>query len=420
MPAALSSMDPVDVFLLLKILVFLISCAVQYTAWRVFRASVLRTSRPFTRRIAATVFLIFNLPGVYIAVFSRFPVPLVSHYGFASAYVIWQCSGLILLTLAAVRRAAARSARRNPVRKGNPGQGLHSSQAGNRIDEGRRKFLVAGSAGLTIFTTAGAVGGVNDSEDFEITRTDIRMPDLPDALIGFTIAMIADLHAGPFMDFETLVRYVPVIQSAKPDMILLPGDFVMNRNEEVDPVCEVVRRLTAPFGVYGCLGNHDFFADPDFIARELSNAGVRMLRDEHFIIDPHGEKLALIGIDDVRRYHPFDKLFAQAVKGLDPSVPNILLCHKPYYLENAASWGVDFMVSGHTHGGQIVLARIFDVVITPAALISGYIDGLYTHDATRMYVTRGIGTVGIPLRINCPPEVSLFRLVRDTERPAIK
>ena len=88
----------------------------------------------------------------------------------------------------------------------------------------------------------------------------------------------------------------------------------------------------------------------------------------------------------------------------------MLLCHKPYYLEEAAELGLDLMVSGHTHGGQIVLARIFNTVITPAALISGYIEGLYRLDATQMYITRGIGTVGLPIRVNCPPEITVLTL----------
>ena len=137
-----------------------------------------------------------------------------------------------------------------------------------------------------------------------------------------------------------------------------------------------------------------------------------MLRNEHAVLDVDGAPLALIGLDDVRSGHPFDTLFRQAVKGLDARIPNVVLCHKPYYLEEASEWGVDLMVSGHTHGGQIVLARVFDTVITPAALISGYIEGLYKLDRTQLYVTRGIGTVGLPVRVNCPPEISILTLQR--------
>jgi len=268
-----------------------------------------------------------------------------------------------------------------------------------------------GVSGLTIISLSGPmVGKVSRDDDFEVVHKTVRINNLPKRVEGFRIAMISDIHSGPYMDKKDIDPYVTRMNKLKPDAIVLPGDFIQNRNEEVEAVADALQKLEAPYGVYGSTGNHDYFADADYVSKELGHAGVRMLRNEHIVLDVDGAPLALIGLDDVRSGHPFDNLFRSAVDGLDARIPNVVLCHKPYYLEEASEWGVDLMVSGHTHGGQIVIARVFDTVITPAALISGYIEGLYRLDGTQLYVTRGIGTVGIPVRINCPPEITVLTL----------
>ncbi|MFZ1728630.1 MAG: metallophosphoesterase [Bacteroidota bacterium] len=279
------------------------------------------------------------------------------------------------------------------------------------VDPGRRRFLKQGAAGLTVITFSNPLGNISSEQEFEVVHKTVKLPRLPQELRGLRVAMISDIHGGPYMSKADIDPYVARINALKPDVILLPGDFVQSRNEEVERVCDAFRKLEARYGVYGSTGNHDYFDDADYISNELAHAGVRMLRNEHAVIEIKGKELALIGLDDIRGGHPFEKLFRHAVEGLDARLPNIVLCHKPYYLDEAASFGAGLMVSGHTHGGQIVLARIFGTVITPAALISGYVEGLYRLDATQLYVTRGIGTVGLPIRINCPPEITLLTLV---------
>jgi predicted MPP superfamily phosphohydrolase len=279
------------------------------------------------------------------------------------------------------------------------------------VDTGRRAFLKKGASGLTIISlTTPSIGNISGSDEFEVVHKTVRMPGLPAKLRGLRLAMISDIHSGPYMSRDEMMPFVDRINRLKPDVVLIPGDFVDRDNEEAEPVCEALSKLKARYGVYGSTGNHDYFADADYVSNELQHAGVRMLRNEHALLDIRGEQLALIGLDDVRTGHPFDALFKQAVEGLHPGTPNIVLCHKPYYLEEASEWGVNLMVSGHTHGGQIVLARIFGTVITPATLLSGYVEGLYRLDHTQLYVTRGIGTVGLPVRINCPPEITVLTL----------
>ncbi len=279
------------------------------------------------------------------------------------------------------------------------------------VDHGRRDFLRFGAAGLTILTFTNPLGNFSGDDEFEVVYKTVKLPRLPKELKGFRVAMISDIHSGPFMSKADIESYVARINALKPDVVLLPGDFVQHRNEEIEPVCDAFAKLEARHGVFGSTGNHDYFADADYISKELEHAGVRMLRNEHVLIEMKGRELALVGLDDIGRGREFEPLFRRAVEGLDARLPNIVLCHKPYYFEDASAYGAGLMVSGHTHGGQIVLARIFGAVVTPASLISGYVEGLYHLDGTQLYVTRGIGTVGIPVRINCPPEITVLTLV---------
>lgn len=285
-----------------------------------------------------------------------------------------------------------------------------------RIDESRRRFVKQGAAGLALFSlsqataVANAFGNVSGDDDYEIVYKTVRIRNLPDELKGLRAVMISDIHAGP-MDKATMDRYVARVNRLKPDIVLIPGDFVHNSNEQAEPLCDALSKLESRHGVYGCTGNHDYIADVDFVVKELEHAGVRMLRDTHTCIEVKGKELAIIGLDDLGEEEYFGPRFRRAVEGLDARLPHILLCHKPYYLEEASEFGVGFMVSGHTHGGQIVAARILGYPVSLALLFSKYVEGLYSLDSTQMYVTRGIGTTGIHVRVNCPPEITVLTLV---------
>lgn len=279
------------------------------------------------------------------------------------------------------------------------------------VDEGRRRFMRNGAAALAFVSVPNPIATINGDEEYEIVHKTVKLPRLPKELRGLRAVVVSDIHSGPFMDKAEMDRYVARINKLKPDLVLLPGDFVTNRREEIEPLCDAFQKLEARHGVYGCTGNHDYFDDADHVANELEHAGVRMLRDAHARIEVKGKELALIGVDDIGQGAKFDASFRRAVDGLDARLPNILLCHKPYHLEDAADYGAGLIVSGHTHGGQVVLARAFGLVFSIALLVSKYVEGLYRVDATQMYVTRGIGTVAIDLRVNCPPEITVLTLV---------
>lgn len=279
-----------------------------------------------------------------------------------------------------------------------------------RWDSSRRLFLQRGFTILAGTTFAGTAYGVYSKYDFEIDRIRIALKNLPPQFEGFTITLVADIHSSVFMTKEDMVRYVTVINEIGSDLIVIPGDFVNSMVEEVFPLAEAFSDLRAPYGVFGSLGNHDFFADVDRVAREIEECGITLLRNARVNIAKEGSVIQLLGVDDAGRAERAGTLFDRALAGVASNVPRILLCHRPYFLEQAVERNIDLTLAGHTHGGQIVFTKIGQTVIAPARLASPYVAGLYQKGESQMYVTRGLGTVGIPIRINCPPEITVITL----------
>ena len=289
----------------------------------------------------------------------------------------------------------------------------------------RRQFIRSATFALGgIAANATFLGAANSDEDSIVERIKIRVPNLPEELKGTTIGMISDIHSSLFMGRERMQRYAETLQELKADLIVLPGDFVNSRSQEVHPFAEAFSRLSAPHGVYGVTGNHDYYTrEIDIVTKEVEEAGIKLLRNENVQIKKDGTTFRLLGIDDDAIYDIRDYLkdgrtekgtIENLTNGIGEEEPTIFLCHKPYPFEQYAELGIDLMLSGHTHGGQIVLAKLGKLNVSVASLASTYISGLYkahaNHDA-QMYISRGIGTVGIPLRINCPPEITHIMLV---------
>ena len=269
---------------------------------------------------------------------------------------------------------------------------------------------------MTVVAGAAFVGsaiGALGKDNYAFSNIPIPIANLPDEFDGFTIAFISDIHSSVFMTRETMKGYASVINAMRPDCVIIAGDFVNSMAEEVYPFAEAFSDLQAPFGVYGVLGNHDYYTrNVDLVAREVAAGGIRLLVNEHVDLRKGNAKIHLLGVDDVGNRRRAAQLFDQAARGTFEGTPKILMCHRPYYFEEAADRSIDLSLTGHTHGGQIVLARIGNEVIAPARMASPYVAGLYSIGSSRMYVSRGIGTVGIPVRINCPPEITRIRLIK--------
>jgi uncharacterized protein len=277
-----------------------------------------------------------------------------------------------------------------------------------QFNAARRTFLRRGVYGLTAASFGGtAYGMLIGRDDCEVNEQVMYIAGLPKAWDGFTIGLVTDIHSSVNMLKPAMARYVKILNRLKTDIVVVGGDLVNSSPDEIFPLAQAFSKLNARMGAYGVLGNHDFYSrSPETVARVATEAGIRILRDECVTFRRDGTALHLLGIDDVGTGTAAEKKIRDAQSGIRMPGPQILMCHRPYFLEEASKQGIDLMLSGHTHGGQIVFGRIGNTAVTPASLASTYIWGRYVEGNTQMYVSRGIGTVAVPVRINCPPEIT--------------
>ncbi len=284
---------------------------------------------------------------------------------------------------------------------------IENDERFQKFDRSRRAFLRTTLWGCSAYVVLGSSYGVYLRNKYEVVEKQLRIKNLPQSLTGLNVGLISDIHSGAYMSKEEIDEYVRALMSFKPDIIFVPGDFVTILPSEIYPVIESLSNLKAPLGVYGCLGNHEFYSRaPDDITKRLEDAGVKMLRNENITIDIRGNKVALIGIDDLGH----GDNFPAAMQGVSSDQLKILMSHKPYFFPKAAEAGIDLVLSGHTHGGQVVFVKVGDFALAPATFVSKYVAGLYDIGDSLMYVSRGVGTIGVPFRINCPPEITLLTL----------
>ncbi len=295
-----------------------------------------------------------------------------------------------------------------------------------KFDESRRKFIRAGGVLLTGYTFTSATIGVIKKDEYAVTEKDIFISNLPAELQGLKILLISDIHSGPYMGEEQMKEYVDVLNSYNADLILIPGDLTNSQRDEVYPFTKAFRNLKAKYGVYATLGNHDYFHDAEYVAKAvLGETPIKLMRNENKILEINNQKLLLMGMEDTRtsgaNFDPvvfkyFDKTVADAKENLRvnnlafESVPKILMYHKPYFFNDFSKEKIDLTVSGHTHGGQIVFAKLGSLNLSIASFVSNFLEGLYKNGNSNMYITRGIGTVGLPLRLNCRPEITILTL----------
>lgn len=296
-----------------------------------------------------------------------------------------------------------------------------------KFDESRRKFLTASTALVSGYAFVGAGVGAIQNHSYEIEYRTIKLKGLSPEQKGITAVLVSDVHSGPYMDYAQMKEYVDVINDLNPDLILIPGDLTNSQRNEAAPFAKAFRNLKAKHGVYATLGNHDYFNDAEYINDVVKNeTPIKMLRNEALLLDINGKPFSLMGTEDTRdsggRSNPVvAKYITQTVNfaneqfkqnNIHPeSVPKILLTHKPYLFDDVSDLNFDLMLSGHTHGGQVVFFKFGDLNLSFASAAHKYVSGLYENNGKYLYVSRGIGTVGLPIRFNCPPEITKFTFV---------
>jgi predicted MPP superfamily phosphohydrolase len=244
------------------------------------------------------------------------------------------------------------------------------------------------------------------TEPFMLTieRQEIFLRRLPKPLDGLRIAHLSDLHYGPLTSSEHLKRAVQAANDLRPDITVLTGDYISQDRAYAEPCAEVVGRLRARHGVYGILGNHDHWTDAKLITDLFRAEGIRMLINEGMRMDIDGASFWLAGVDD--RMVGLEDL-PLALAGASETELKIVLAHNPIILRRAAAADVDLVLSGHTHGGQVTWRSERSRSGRPRRRL---LRGLGRRGHTQIYVSRGLGTVVMPIRYGCPPEVSLLEL----------
>ncbi|MGD0498226.1 MAG: metallophosphoesterase [Bryobacteraceae bacterium] len=330
-------------------------------------------------------------------------------------FTVWLASSLVSFFLVALFwsavflvRAPARMARKLRAPSGPP-----------EIESPPRRVFLKRTANTVVAVpfVGGVYGLLYGRLNLETTRQPIRLARLPKAFDGFRIAQLSDIHIGPFMTPRQIRAFVGIANALHPDLTVLTGDFVTFDPSTQGAVVEALSGLKAPFGVFGCLGNHDAWAGvEDSITLLFAKAGIRILRHERVPIRVQGEALNLMGIDFASRRlmgpgsAPFVRRFLAGLDDLvDRGRVNIFLSHNPDTFDRAAELGIDLSLAGHTHGGQASLEFI-SPQMAPARLVTPYVAGWFGKPGGQLYVNRGIGTIGAPIRIGAPPEITLYEL----------
>ena len=281
----------------------------------------------------------------------------------------------------------------------------------------RRRFL-------KVATRAAAVGALAVGADATLiepnrpclVRQEILLRRLPPAFDGFTIIQLSDFHYDPFFSAVPIADSVRIANALKPDLVVLTGDFVSSAiiyrsrllrrmTAHIEPCADILRGLTAPYGIWATMGNHDVYSDPDHIQATLWSAGIQVLRNGAVPIEREGQKFWLAGVGDVLAG---DANLDEALQSTSSTDAVVLLAHEPDFADYSARYPVDLQLSGHSHGGQVCFP-LMGALYFPR-MGRKYPRGLRRVGELMLYTNVGIGTLLIPVRWNCPPEVTLITL----------
>jgi predicted MPP superfamily phosphohydrolase len=265
------------------------------------------------------------------------------------------------------------------------------------------------AAGLLVSGALWAYASGVERHRIEVTRHTIKLTDLPEAFRGYRIVHISDIHAGKWLPPARMEEAARLVNREQPDLIAVTGDFVTYTYPEVPAdIVPTLRHLSAKDGVAGVLGNHDYWGiGPDLIRHTIEEAGIIDLNNDVHTIRRGGEELHIAGIDSAREKMARLRLTLDKLPGNGTA---ILLAHEPDVADIVAATGrFKLQLSGHSHGGQIVLPFVGPLRLPPMG--RKYYSGLYNVDGMHLYTNRGLGVVGLPLRFMCRPEITVLTLV---------
>ncbi len=343
----------------------------------------------------ATIYLFVLFGGARL----QHPSPVIL-YGLLYPAAIWSFGSLfsfVILLFADLIGWCARL-----LRWRSPHDALSREEA---PDPSRRRFVQTGLSAVAAAPVL--ISGYGASwEGTGHTIDEVRL-----VLAGFDpplrVVQVSDIHSGLFMTPSRMRQCAEAVQQLQPDLFVLTGDFISNSMSYLAPCVEAMAHVRARYGSFAVLGNHEhWYGEPEEFVAAFDAAGITVLQNEHRVIETDRGRIAVAGIDDLRFGKPD---LDRALTGLDPLVPTILLSHRPEIFPRAAARNVALTLAGHYHGGQVNV-KLFGFTLNVARLLSPYTEGLYQLGGSHLYVNRGLGTTGTPVRINAPPEITLLHL----------
>ena len=372
------------------------------------------------RRWLTVVFVVFNIPWGIVAV-RMFSGSLwgISRVPYIAPWIAWQLLGWIfcgLVTVYLLGKGVLWVVRRASfVVRGRPNDAADARRTTDDARVSRRQFLARATYAYAAVGLGVSAYGIWSAERLpKVTRRALVFPNLPAGLNGLRIAHLSDVHAGIHMSEEKMRAIVAQTNALGADLIVQTGDMIDISQSYIPDYVRAFRDLHAPLGVVTVLGNHDRYTGEDAVIRGVRDAGQVFVKNGAHVIERGGAALALIGIDDPRNWHaddPQDYDLEPALRLTPPAKDafRILLAHRPGAFDGAAPRGIPLTLAGHIHGGQFYLPV---VGWSPGRLITKYVMGHFVQGDSQLYVSRGIGVVGVPLRVFVPPEIALFELRR--------
>lgn len=377
--------------------------------------------------VAPLRWALFGSAPVLLSLFMLFRQPVVM-----IPIGLWMMASLLSFILMGIVRAPVWLGGRAKQlwRRARASGALPASPDGVAVE--RRYFLQTATyaAGALPFVLVG-YGFLAGRQRYTVEEVTVPIANLPAGLDGLRLVQLTDVHASAYLPVSEVRRVVGLASELKADLVFHTGDFITARGDPLAEAIAELARVPARYAAFGCLGNHEIYAGTTETATELfARQGVRLLRGQNVELEIQGAMVNLIGVDYQRQPRGlapalWAKRFLPGVEKLvRPGALNILLTHNPNPFLRAAELGIELTLAGHTHGGQVQV-EILDSRWSPARFITPFVSGLYDsssfltgHQSPAtghrfLYVSRGIGTIAAPVRLNAPPEITLLTLRRD-------
>ncbi|MEZ5401273.1 MAG: metallophosphoesterase [Bryobacteraceae bacterium] len=369
-----------------------LSIAVQWAIVRILGRKWPRAAWPLA---AAAV-----LTSLWVAFSFGFSIPWFYNRWPVNGLLAWVKAGGILWGMVTVWGMAVHAAWVVGARLRRLGGGTFDPVRRRALEMATRTAIAAPAAVL-------GYGAFVERRNFRIKEIEIPVKGLAPDLNGLRMVQITDIHLSPFFSASDLEYAVGMANETKAHLALMTGDLISVRGDPLEQCVRILEKVKADAGMIGCLGNHEISADCEDLATRLAaRRGIRILRGQAERVRFGNADINFAGVDYQRRSWPY---LTGAETMLRPDVLNVLLSHNPDVFPVAAGMGYDLTISGHTHGGQVTV-EILHQYANIIRFFTPYVYGHYEKDGKSIYVSRGLGTVGIPVRVGAPPEVSLIRL----------